>query len=61
MKYIGKESKEYFEEEIKTENDDEENQKGQLSIHSCKICQEEYKSKDNLYMHTNSVHTAAAV
>ena len=47
---------EYFEEDIKTENDDKGKQNEKLSIHFCNICQKEYKSKASLSIHTISVH-----
>ena len=47
---------EYFEEDIKTENDDEEEYKPDFIIHVCNICQKVYKSMSGLSGHIKSVH-----
>ena len=47
---------EYFEEDIKTENDEEKKQKSNFMSHVCNICHKVYKSKSSLSTHIKSVH-----
>ena len=47
---------EYFEEDIKTENDEEEKQNLNFRNHLCNICQKVYKSKASRSTHIKSAH-----